>query len=923
MSSRNTSRSRSTSESHPERTSSRPSRPPMPNRTYSAPDGKLHRQNKSGGKHDAAEFSTIAENEASTGTERPYESLLDEVPASSPRLPQVNLAIIGARGVGKSTFVKFALDLKQTPIVRSSIKKMSMDGAIYVVRLLEIGIHNITLDERGSIVWPRFLGEQALPPIDGVLALFDSSDLRSVSHFPQVFGALRNSSNIPFILVACKSDCSSEDARHDPAAYEQACRILSGLKVQRISASLPESHKKCISAILKAIIMRSSDAATTPQNHPPPLAQHNRRTTTNSFVPRSNNPHNRQHTRASSENPRPTAGDTTLPDHSGGVNSDSTKNPNLAQHPQGSRYARSNSQPVPPRTPPGNRVNRGTTLMGESVPEDSSPGRSRYRRLRTTWRHSAGSDAFSSFLDMEDESEDSKPTGSPSSPNASKEKLEESGFPFEELVDRLLSVPLSKQDAKFPPIFLCLYRKFATPAQLLSAILTRFDLISSSTSPQLTRHADQLRFLNVLAQWVSEYPGDFAAPKTRRELTDFIAMLEKNLVFAFAAKEMNSFLEKFVDDDDLCWAYSDEVSDDTEADHVETFLDTSVQSSPSTFVASNADDAANNMSALDLSQESLDLSSQYSNLSTTSSFDRSGSISSQSFRTLLSIESAQREAQRLELIPRNLLTKVLWRMFMDIPDEDFAREVTRMDWIMYSSFRPRELIRHVSVSNSEKERLSVSLENVNRMIKSFNHLAFYVASIILLRDKAKHRAAALEKFMNISLKLRQLKNYNSLGAVIAGLNGTPVARLSQTRDLVSPAVQKQFMSLVILMGTQKSHFAYRLAWENSFNERIPFLPLHLRDLVSAEEGNKTLVGANNDRINWRKFEVMGEVVLGIQQSQKTPFPSYQRHEVAQRLILETKFGGDEDDLFTRSLQLEPSATGQVEAPRRRFAWRRN
>lgn len=102
------------------------------------------------------------------------------------------------------------------------------------------------------------------------------------------------------------------------------------------------------------------------------------------------------------------------------------------------------------------------------------------------------------------------------------------------------------------------------------------------------------------------------------------------------------------------------------------------------------------------------------------------------------------------------------------------------------------------------------------------------------------------------------------------------------------------MRLVILMGTQKSHFAYRLAWDNSFAERIPFLPLHRRDLVSAEEGNKTFVGDNKNRINWRKFEVMGEVVLGIQRSQKTPYPHMPKYEEVERLILEIKLSGDDE-----------------------------
>ena len=143
-------------------------------------------------------------------------------------------------------------------------------------------------------------------------------------------------------------------------------------------------------------------------------------------------------------------------------------------------------------------------------------------------------------------------------------------------------------------------------------------------------------------------------------------------------------------------------------------------------------------------------------------------------------------------------------------------------------------------------------------------------------------------------KLRRQNNYNALGAVIAAINGTPVHRLTQTRELIPVQTQKEFMRLVILMSTQRSHFAYRLAWENSFSERIPFLPLHRRDLVSAEEGNKTFVGENKSRINWKKFEVMGEVVLGIQRSQKTPHPQAQKFEDVERLILDCKLSGDEE-----------------------------
>lgn len=96
------------------------------------------------------------------------------------------------------------------------------------------------------------------------------------------------------------------------------------------------------------------------------------------------------------------------------------------------------------------------------------------------------------------------------------------------------------------------------------------------------------------------------------------------------------------------------------------------------------------------------------------------------------------------------------------------------------------------------------------------------------------------------------------------------------------------------MGTQKSNFAYRLAWANTSSERIPFLPLHRRDLVFAEEGNRTCLSGDIERINWKKFEIMGEVIVGIQKSQGTPYPDITRNDEVQRLILDGRFSKDDD-----------------------------
>ena len=324
----------------------------------------------------------------------------------------------------------------------------------------------------------------------------------------------------------------------------------------------------------------------------------------------------------------------------------------------------------------------------------------------------------------------------------------EAGSTFDELVDRLLSPSMSKLDTKFMAVFLCLYRKFAAPSDLMSAIIIRFEALNGIHYPQILRITSQLRYLNVLTQWISEYPGDFAHPLTRKSITGFISELAGTRIFAIARKEMSAHLNIVANDDDTEWACSD--TRRSRASTVGSFLSiSSNQSSTSTF---NADSPTGDISSDTALDESVQPESARNSTTTSiaSSPYRLGSLSKYSFRTLLtSVESAQRQAQLLIPVSRSPLTKIQWHQFMESTDDDVARELTRIDWIMFSSIRPRDLIRHVSLSVHQKEKCK-SLENVDRMINHFNHVAFWVANIILLRDKPKHRAKALEKFIGVA-----------------------------------------------------------------------------------------------------------------------------------------------------------------------------
>ena len=334
------------------------------------------------------------------------------------------------------------------------------------------------------------------------------------------------------------------------------------------------------------------------------------------------------------------------------------------------------------------------------------------------------------------------------------------GFTFDELVDRLLSQPMSKSDIRFTAMFLCLYRKFAAPTELFCAILRRFEMLSHNNEPPLLRIGSQLRHLAILAQWISEYPGDFAHPLINHQTFEVVKKLGTNRVFAAAASEMRSQLNFVADDDDTLWACSDN-------NRGRENMLASFTTIPS--MRNLTDVPTHDRNSHDESKDSGGSNGQTTRRSkassSVSSVDMAPSISESSVSTpLSSTESAQRQAELLTNSSRAILTKIQWRQFMEFANEDIAREITRIDWIMYSLIRPRDLIRHVSLAPDQKDKCT-GLGHVNRMIDQFNHLAFWVANMILLRDKAKHRSKALEKFMDLAwvttFSYRFLMNTNS------------------------------------------------------------------------------------------------------------------------------------------------------------------
>ncbi|KAH0565906.1 hypothetical protein GP486_000686 [Trichoglossum hirsutum] len=845
----------------------------------------------------------------------------------------INIAVIGASSVGKSTFIQQVHDLQDPPDSTVSVRGMSIDGSVHSVRLVEVDISNIEIDDEQRIKWPDYVDGHAAQRVHGVLVLYDVMNRDSIANIPELLNAFAKA-GLSSLLVSCKCDISPSKRQIDPNVLKKAGSTFGGVETFQTSASAPDSQKRSVFVLLRMVISQEND--------PAKLAPTRRRANSSAHVgcPTLPRPPSGQskHSRASSELsgsllrsfPRSPA---------------DTESYGEASHARG--YPRSGVvrgplthlalQPTSPSTSPIEMDDSGEVrdpgspaasglppytpdlAVVSDVPFKSTKSANVGRSSQQPKSESSDKKIVDSFLDMDEENDDEYDSDDipilDREDELSDRPARSIGQTWDELVDRLLAQPTSKSDINFATIFLCLYRMFGAPAELLESFEKRFEKANSDDNHYMIKITSQLRYLSIMSQWLSEYPGDFSFPATRQRLNRFIGNLSRHRIFAAVIKDMQSSMDVAAEDEDFLWGRTDSGREAVNALGDLSNTSTLQNSSSTLNVSSSTEEVPEDLSEMCLGDDSLGDSKRAS---------ESASISS-SGGDSLGNAAGRAEQEALSLIPTKRIpfTKLIFNQFMSTPDGDIARELTRIDWIMFSSIRARDLVRHVSLSASQKEKCK-SLGNVNRMISHFNHVAYWVANMILLRDKAKHRSRALEKFMKIAWELRHINNYNSLGAVIAGINGNAVHRLAQTRELVcaaAPNVQKNFMRLEILMGTQKSHFAYRLAWANSSSQRIPFLPLHRRDLVSAQEGNRTFVGENGDRINWKKFEIMGDVIVGIQKSQSMPYPEMRRNKETERMILEASFSKDDDGLYERSVQLEgPGMSTNDNAQKKKFPW---
>nr|XP_034370415.1 ras guanyl-releasing protein 3 isoform X3 [Arvicanthis niloticus] len=152
-----------------------------------------------------------------------------------------------------------------------------------------------------------------------------------------------------------------------------------------------------------------------------------------------------------------------------------------------------------------------------------------------------------------------------------------------------------------------------------------------------------------------------------------------------------------------------------------------------------------------------------------------------------------------------------------IPSYDWMRRVTQRKKVskkgkaclLFDHLEPIELAEHLTfLEHKSFRRISFTdyqsyvihgcLENnptLERSIALFNGISKWVQLMVLSKPSAQQRAEVITKFINVAQKLLQLKNFNTLMAVVGGLSHSSISRLKDTHSHLSSEVTKLSLDL--------------------------------------------------------------------------------------------------------------------------------
>uniref|UniRef100_A0A8C0IRW1 Rap guanine nucleotide exchange factor 6 n=1 Tax=Chelonoidis abingdonii TaxID=106734 RepID=A0A8C0IRW1_CHEAB len=182
------------------------------------------------------------------------------------------------------------------------------------------------------------------------------------------------------------------------------------------------------------------------------------------------------------------------------------------------------------------------------------------------------------------------------------------------------------------------------------------------------------------------------------------------------------------------------------------------------------------------------------------------------------------------------------------------------------SMRDFELFRNIEPTEYIDDLYKMDSKTGNAHLKQFedviNQETFWVATEILTEPNQLKRMKIVKHFVKIALHCRECKNFNSMFAVISGLNLAPVARLRGTWEKLPSKYEKHLRDLQDLFDPSRNMAKYRniLSSQSMQPPIIPLFPVVKKDITFLHEGNDSKV---DGLVNFEKLRMIAKEIRQV------------------------------------------------------------
>lgn len=164
---------------------------------------------------------------------------------------------------------------------------------------------------------------------------------------------------------------------------------------------------------------------------------------------------------------------------------------------------------------------------------------------------------------------------------------------------------------------------------------------------------------------------------------------------------------------------------------------------------------------------------------------------------------------------------VSYPQLFDFGSQELVEEMTLIDKELLIRISWEEL----SVLGWMSPDKFVLAPNIMKMVQFFNRIAMLISTSVLIEETCYRRAKVIRKAIKLACRCRYAKNYNSLKAVLGGLQCTPIFRLKATWKQVPSRYRRLFRELSEIMSENNNFSIYRQEISTALRNPpcIPFL----------------------------------------------------------------------------------------------------